>query len=199
MSLTDAPCRLTNRHKAKRTAVAPTRIMASSRLNLRDLKSAMNGWAPDDHGSQRVESLVIRPIRHGGFVRRRWSPAHSPNAVEHSSCSKPSEPDCRSRLRPAIRIGGRSPLLQKTGRFSTPSTSPASPGMLDGVAPSPRPSPRRQRFLGQVYLTLPEAKIQFKAVKPRNARVDFLGPQLGRQVLEVRLQLICIGGVIVCY
>ena len=39
------------------------------------------------------------------------------NAVKHSSYRKPNTPPCRSRLRPAIRIGGQSPLLQKIGRF----------------------------------------------------------------------------------
>ena len=37
--------------------------------------------------------------------------------------------------------------------------------------------PRGSDFLGSVYLTLStEAKIQFKPVEPRNARVNFLGP-----------------------
>ena len=39
------------------------------------------------------------------------------NAVKHSSYRKPNTPPCRSRLRPAIRIGGQSPLLQNIGRF----------------------------------------------------------------------------------
>ena len=42
---------------------------------------------------------------------------------------------------------------------------------------SPSAAPFGSDFLGSVYLTLlTEAKIQFKPVEPRNARVDLLGP-----------------------
>ncbi len=40
-------------------------------------------------------------------------------------------------------------------------------------------------FSGVVYLTLTEAKIEFKPIEPRNPRVDVLGSELGRQVLVV--------------
>jgi hypothetical protein len=40
-------------------------------------------------------------------------------------------------------------------------------------------------FSGSIDLTLPEAKIQFKPVEPRNPWVDALGSELGRQVLVV--------------
>ena len=35
-------------------------------------------------------------------------------------------------------------------------------------------------FLGSVYLTLSEPKIEFKPVEPRDTRIDLLRPQLGR-------------------
>jgi hypothetical protein len=40
-------------------------------------------------------------------------------------------------------------------------------------------------FSGGVYLTLSEAKIDFKPIEPRNPWVDALGFELGRQVLVV--------------
>ena len=54
----------------------------------------------------------------------------------------------------------------------------AVPGPAQAGTPTPAsdargfPRPRGSDFLGSVYLTLPEAKIQFKPVQPRNARVD---------------------------
>jgi hypothetical protein len=50
---------------------------------------------------------------------------------------------------------------------------------------SPRPPRRNSDFCGWVYLTLSEAKIEFKPIEPRNPRVDALGFELGRQVLVV--------------
>ena len=49
-----------------------------------------------------------------------------------------------------------------------------SPWFQGGVEPGRAPA--GSDFLGSVYLTLPEAEIEFKPVEPRDPRVDLLGP-----------------------
>jgi hypothetical protein len=110
--------------------------------------------------------------------------------------------DCDAPPDASSRVGD----LQSQGPLAFPLTPDPSPRWGEGERRKARPRvvvmlplkgrwrlpltprPNGSDSLGQVYLTLPEAKIQFKAVEPRNARVDLLGPQLGRQVLEVRGQ-----------
>src|ERR1035438_2586582 len=54
----------------------------------------------------------------------------------------------------------------------------------DSEAPPLAPL-RNSDFSGWVYLTLSEAKIEFKPIEPRNPWVDALGFELRRQVLVV--------------
>src|SRR6516225_1581796 len=73
------------------------------------------------------------------------------------------------------------------------------PTVQPNIVSHPDPLPVGRDFLGLVYLTLTEAEIQFKPIEPRNARVDLLGAELGRQVSVMLAQSVSVRSVIVCY
>ena len=108
----------------------------------------------------------VRPLDRAERPRRDASatPTTTPSPASRTTTTSASNrPTATSPG--ARRSGSRTRSDGQLGRLPSPLTPPLG-----------HPLPGGSDFLGLVYLTLTEAKIQFKPVEPRNARVDFLGP-----------------------